>query len=125
MEKKDYESVRRAACEAVAKFYKEHGGETTDQTLETRIVEGLLRNNELKETGELFLEKKSQYDNSSMSFKQLFDLLDNAKMPQFPNSWIRINLNIEEVVLVVNMKIPDVQPLSLLNRTQVLSQKYN
>lgn len=125
MRKQDYDYVRLSACNTVSNFYKEHGKvpNNTNGKFEKQIVEALLQNKDLEEKGELFLEKKSTFEHCSAAFKQMFKQLDKVEMDNFPNSWIRINLNIEEIVLVVNMKRPDIQPIALLKKSQVSNQK--
>lgn len=113
------EALLVAACKAVAKFYREQGTTKNDIQFEEAILKSLLHDTELLAKGELFLEKKTQYDDCSTGFKRMYKLLDRIEISRFPNSWIRINLAIEDVVLVVNMKISGVQPLPLLKQSQL------
>lgn len=116
----EFELLRTTCCKTIATWYIENSTQPSNNELKEKILQALLGEKTLKETGKLFLEKRIQYDSCSESFKQLFKLLDRTTISTFANSWLDIDLEREDLILLARIK--EMAPIALLNKANALKK---
>jgi hypothetical protein len=118
----EFELLRTTCCKTIATWYIENSTQPLNNELKEKILQALLDNKTLKETGKLFLEKRIQYDSCSESFKQLFKLLGSTVpvLSTFPDSWLDIDLHREGLIVLARIK--EMAPITLLNKANALKK---